>query len=94
MSSWFPLHSYSLPNPQSWVALKERVLILYSHGLVMIDQNMTSFFYAISDVISFSAGEQNWAFQTKKGLLWGEIDQQPSLVSIPEEHFLIQYSVP
>ena len=92
MSVWFPLHSYSLPMPQQWVALKDRVLVLYSHGLVMLDQDMNTQFLPLPNVISFTAGESHWAFQTPDGLLWGEIDDNPSLVSIPNGHHLIQYS--
>ena len=58
----------------------------------MLDQDMRASFFSLPSVISFSAGENHWAFQTSDGLLWGEIDNIPSPVSIPNDHHLIQYS--
>ena len=92
MSIWFPLHSYSLPTPQQWAAINERVLILYSHGLVMIDQDMKTFFLSMPGIVSISVGDTHWAFQTPDELLWGEIDKIPEPISIPKGHHVIQYS--
>lgn len=92
MSIWFPLHSYSLPTPRQWVALNERVLILYAHGLVMIDQKLETSFLSFPNIISFSANETHWAFQTARGLFYGEIDTLPNIVVVPAGHLLVQYS--
>ena len=92
MTSWSLIYPLSIPVPNEWVVLQNRMLFFSEDGIFMMDEKNKVYFRPVHGLEDLQADEKKWAWRIGDDLFWGEVDTDPTIVEVPTGHQILDFN--